>query len=84
MTGAALTYGSAAEETIVLDISGTAAFPISGLGYKGGLSLIIDFDEGLTELYTHGGGVYGVGFGPSCGVGGVKNYNGAGTYGEVF
>ena len=83
-TGAALTYGSAAEETIVIDTSGLLATPIPGLGGKGGLSLVIDFENGSAELYAHGGGVQGLAGKFSYSVGVVENYNGQNSYGEYF
>ncbi len=83
-TGAALTYGYAEEETIVMDASYNFSTPFKKFNVKGGLSFVVDFEGGNIELYGHGGGSTGIGSGFSYSVGKVENYSGKDSYGGDF
>lgn len=83
VTAAAITYGVVEEETIVLDLS--YSLPIaSGLSFKVGGSLLLDFEGGNIEFYTHTGGATGYSSGFSYSVGKVWNYNNPGDYAGPF
>ena len=49
-----------------------------------GLSLVIDFDSGGVELYRHVGVAGGNSTGITYSTGIVSNYDGYGSYGELF
>ena len=81
-TAAAVTYAVIEEETIVLDLS--YSLPVaSGLSIKAGGSLLLDFEGGNIEFYTHAGEMAGYSSGPSYSVGKVWNYDEPGDYDGV-
>lgn len=74
------------KEPLVLDAS-LSINSGAGVGYKIGISVVVDFENGMLDWYWHQG--YTLGplpntFGLTGSVGGVHNYNGEGSYSGPF
>ena len=74
-TGLAVTYAAATDSAMVVDLS-ISGPTFGGTHVKGGVSFVIDFDADEANLYTHGGGGFGSGSGPTYSSGIIENYQG--------
>ena len=82
-TGAVTTYAAATDSVMVADLS--YSYQKSGPLYaKGGISLVIDFEQDESNLYVHGGGGYGYSSGVSYSTGIVSNYEEPQDYSGAF
>ncbi len=84
-TGLTMIATAATDSQMVMDVSGTAG---AGLLFRGGGSIVIDFDKDESNFYYHGGNGLGYAFGIGYSVGVLENYNKpmdyAGDFIDVF
>ena len=73
---------AATDSTMVIDVSLSVSDGRETAST--GVSLVIDFDSGSAELYGHIGTAGGNSSGITHSTGIVSNYNGYGSYGELF
>ena len=81
-TGTTMMAAAATDSTLVIDVS--ASLSDGKETVSAGLSLVIDFDSGGVELYGHVGVAGGNSTGITYSTGIVSNYDGYGSYGELF
>ena len=78
-TGVAISYGNAADAAIVLDVSYSDTKLIGVLnpvgGFKGGVSIVIDFGDDSVDVYPHLGSFAGYSQGLSYSAGIISDYN---------
>ena len=72
LTGSTVAYGAITGDTMMLDLSGSLS--LGGLAVKGGVTVVFDFDDGIFEVYGHGGRGLGHSSGLSFTAGKVYGY----------